>query len=133
MKRIVILVMTVLTMVMAFGINAKAGVRDDITRERFKTDIEEDFAAGYETFKELKADGDIRLIKDFTMDYTEVGINVYDLCMSVVLEDGQTFEVHAFYDAVEDEYFSEYVQFGNERMSYEEFEELYPELYEEIA
>lgn len=132
MKRTVYMIMVIFTMFMAFSIDAKAGVRDDIIKEKFESSLYDDWTESYKMFREQKANGEIHLVKDLAVTYSEVGINVYDVCMYVVLEDEERFEYHTFYDAVEDEWFSEYFQFGEERMSYEEFEELYPELLKEI-
>lgn len=133
MKRIMVMVVIFVMMFGAFNMSAHAGIRDEATRAKFEQEFNTECKEAYEQFKEAKADGEIHLVKDMEVSYNEIGINVYDICIHVVLEEKeQTFEFHTFYDAVEDEWFTEYFQFGEERMSYEEFEELYPELLEEI-
>ena len=127
--RTMMVMVTVIVTLMANGLTANAGVREDVREAKFYKEFNEEWNDAYEQFKTAKEEGDedAKLIKDLKMDIKAVGINVYDIHMVMEMEDGTNIEAHVFYDAVEEEYFAEYYQIGNERLSSEEFDELYPD------
>lgn len=132
MKRTLIIVAMVMIMFGTFKMNAQAAVRDNAARAKAEQNIKEMFDFAEKEFEDRKADGEIRLIESVEFAYDEVGMNIYDIHMEVTLHDGMSFVYHFFYDAVEDEDLTDYIEIDGERLSYDEFEEIYPELADEI-
>lgn len=125
----ILLTMVAVATLFTSTIRVDAAAREDIIEKRFRKMIYTEFNEAYNDWKAKKAEGDeeMSLIKSMAMTYDEVGINVYHVNLKVTMEDETVIDGHVFYDAVDDDWFAEYYQIGEERYSSDEFEKIYPD------